>query len=78
MKSKIRKKIHSALLEMMEENNENQYICDDKYFENPLIKLTDFGFYSINNDGKKDGFLINLINNKLSIAYSHNTNQKIH
>ncbi len=45
MKSRIRKKIHSALLEMMDENNESQYLCDDKYIENPQIKLTDFGFY---------------------------------
>ncbi len=45
MKSRIRKKIHSALIEMMDENEENQYICDNKYIENPQIKLTDFGFY---------------------------------
>jgi serine/threonine-protein kinase SRPK3 len=30
---------------MMDKNDENQYLCDDKYFENPQIKLTDFGFY---------------------------------
>jgi serine/threonine-protein kinase SRPK3 len=50
MKAKIRKKIHSALLEMMDENEENQYLCDDKYFENPQIKLTDFGFYCHKDD----------------------------
>jgi serine/threonine-protein kinase SRPK3 len=45
MKSKIRKKLHSALIEMMDENEENSYLCDDKYFDNLQIKLTDFGFY---------------------------------
>ncbi len=45
MKSRVRKKIHLALIEMMDENEENQYLCNDKYFENPQIKLTDFGFY---------------------------------
>lgn len=45
MKLKIRRKIHSALIEMMDENEENQYLCDDKYFQNLQIKLTDFGFY---------------------------------
>jgi serine/threonine-protein kinase SRPK3 len=45
MKSRIRKKIHSALIEMMDENEENNYLCDDKYFDNLQIKLTDFGFY---------------------------------
>lgn len=45
MKSKIRKKIHSALIEMMDENEENNYLCDDKYFDNLQIKLSDFGFY---------------------------------
>ncbi len=45
IKSKIRKKIHAALIDMMDENNENQYLCDDIYIENPQIKLTDFGFY---------------------------------
>ncbi len=50
MKAKIRKKIHNALLEMMDENEESQYLCDDKYFENPQIKLTDFGFYCHKDD----------------------------
>jgi serine/threonine-protein kinase SRPK3 len=50
MKLRIRKKIHAALLETMDENEENQYLCNDKYFENPLIKLSDFGFYCSNND----------------------------
>jgi serine/threonine-protein kinase SRPK3 len=50
MKTKIRKKIHAALLGMMDENEENQYLCDDKYFENPQIKLTDFGFYCHKDD----------------------------
>jgi serine/threonine-protein kinase SRPK3 len=45
MKSRIRKKIHSALIEMMDENEEDKYLCDDKYFDNLQIKLTDFGFY---------------------------------
>ena len=45
MKSRIRKKIHSALIEMMDENEESNYLCDDKYFNNLQIKLTDFGFY---------------------------------
>ena len=45
MKTKIRKKIHTALIEMMDENDENSYLCDDKYFNNLQIKLTDFGFY---------------------------------
>jgi serine/threonine-protein kinase SRPK3 len=50
LKSRVRKKIHSALIEMMDENNENQYLCDDKYIENPQIKLTDFGFYCHKNE----------------------------
>jgi len=45
MKARIRKKIHSALINMMDENDENQYLCDDSYIENPHVKLTDFGFY---------------------------------
>ena len=45
MKSRIRKKIHTALIEMMDENEEDNNLCDDKYFDNLKIKLTDFGFY---------------------------------
>ncbi len=45
MKSRIRKKIHTALIDMMDENDEDKYLCDDKYFDNLQIKLTDFGFY---------------------------------
>jgi serine/threonine-protein kinase SRPK3 len=45
MKVRIRKKIHSALIDMMDENEESPFLCDDVYIENPHIKLTDFGFY---------------------------------
>ena len=45
MKIRIRKKIHSALINMMDENEESSYLCDDSYIENPHIKLSDFGFY---------------------------------
>ncbi len=45
MKVRIRKKIHSALINMMDENEESSYLCDDSYIENPHIKLSDFGFY---------------------------------
>jgi serine/threonine-protein kinase SRPK3 len=45
MKARIRKKIHSALINMMDENDESSYLCDDTYIENLHIKLSDFGFY---------------------------------
>jgi len=45
MKLKIRKSIHSALIDMMDENEESSFLCEDKYILEPHIKLTDFGFY---------------------------------
>jgi serine/threonine-protein kinase SRPK3 len=44
-KYKIRQSIHKTIIEMMEENTENPYMCDDKYIDNPIIKITDFGFF---------------------------------
>jgi serine/threonine protein kinase len=40
----------------MENNDENSYYCDDKYFQNPLIKLTDFGFFCHNSEQFNESF----------------------
>ena len=56
LKTKIRRKIHQAIIGMMDDNNEDQYTCDDKYFENPIIKLTDFGFFCPNSEKFNDSF----------------------
>jgi serine/threonine-protein kinase SRPK3 len=56
IKLKIRKKIHKAIIEIMDDNNEDKYMCDNKYFENPIIKLTDFGFYCHNSEKFNNSF----------------------
>ncbi len=56
LKVKIRRKIHQAIIGMMEDNEENQYLCDDKYFENPIIKLTDFGFFCPHSEKFNESF----------------------
>ncbi len=56
IKSKIRKKIHRAIIEMMDENEESPYLCDDKYFDNLTIKLTDFGFFCLNTEQFNESF----------------------
>lgn len=56
IKMKIREKIHSAIIEGMEENNEDSYICNDKYFDNLNIKLTDFGFFCHNTEKFNNSF----------------------
>jgi serine/threonine-protein kinase SRPK3 len=56
LKTKIRKKIHQAIIGMMEDNKEDQYTCDDKYFQNPIVKLTDFGFYCPNSEKYNESF----------------------
>ncbi len=56
IKLKIRDKIHSTLIETMETNDESPYLCDDKYFTNPLIKITDFGFYCHNSEKFNESF----------------------
>jgi serine/threonine-protein kinase SRPK3 len=45
MKVKIRRKIHQAIVGMFDENSEDCYLCDEKYINDPLIRLTDFGFF---------------------------------
>ncbi len=53
VKHKIRRTVHQKIMENMpEENNDtsdnkcsSQYLCDDKYINNPQIKITDFGFF---------------------------------
>jgi serine/threonine-protein kinase SRPK3 len=45
MKFKIRKSIHEAIINLIDDNEESAYSCDDSFIENPHIKLTDFGFY---------------------------------
>jgi serine/threonine-protein kinase SRPK3 len=55
-KHEIRKKIHEAIMKSFDINNDNQYLCDDKYFENPHIKLTDFGFFCHNSEKFNDSF----------------------
>lgn len=48
VKMKIRKSIHKKIIDDMESldiNNNNKYFCDNKYFENPEIIITDFGNY---------------------------------
>jgi serine/threonine-protein kinase SRPK3 len=57
-KNKIRKIVHQKIMDSItkEENDINhnnnhndsddsQYLCDDKYINNPQIKITDFGFF---------------------------------
>lgn len=55
-RQRIRKKVHSAIIESMEKNNENPYYCNDKYFQNPIIKLTDFGFFCHNSEKFNESF----------------------
>lgn len=48
IKLKIRKSIHKKIIEDMESldiNDKNKYFCDENYFKNPQIIITDFGNY---------------------------------
>lgn len=49
-KHRIRKKVHCAIMDTMGENNENPFHCNEDYFLNPHIKLTDFGFFCKNTE----------------------------
>ena len=47
-KIKIRKSVHKKIIEDMESldiNDNNKYFCDDNYFQNPELIITDFGNY---------------------------------
>ena len=47
-KIRIRKSIHKKIIDDMASldlNDKNKYFCDDKYFENPELIITDFGNY---------------------------------
>ena len=55
-KIKIRKQIHKAIIENMEKNEENHNFCNDKYFQNPHVLLTDFGFYCGKNEQFNETF----------------------
>lgn len=44
-RQRIRLKVHRAIIENMETNTEDQYKCNDNYFNNITIKLTDFGCF---------------------------------
>ncbi len=55
-KIKIRKQIHKTIIEKMGDNEENHNFCSDKYFQNPQIKLTDFGFYCHKNEQFNETF----------------------
>ncbi len=51
VKHKIRKMVHQNIMESItlndndEQKCDSQYLCDDKYINNPQIKITDFGFF---------------------------------
>jgi serine/threonine-protein kinase SRPK3 len=65
-KHKIRRIVHQKIMELIsinedkENNDENyidsQYMCDDKYINNPLIKITDFGFFCHKSEQFNDSF----------------------
>ncbi len=55
-KQKIRKTVHHTIMENIKENEESQYLCDEKYFDNPHIKLTDFGFFCHNSEQFNESF----------------------
>ena len=47
-KVRIRKSIHKKIIDDMESldiNDNNKYFCNDSYFENPHLIITDFGNY---------------------------------
>ena len=47
-KIKIRKSVHKKIIDDMASldiNDKNKYFCDEKYFKNPHIIITDFGNY---------------------------------
>jgi serine/threonine protein kinase len=44
-KMRIRKKIHKTIIDNLPEIDIDGNHCDSKYFANPKIRLTDFGFY---------------------------------
>jgi len=59
IKMKIRKSIHKKIIDDMESldiNNNNKYFCDDKYFENPEIIITDFGNYCPDDEQFNESF----------------------
>ena len=55
-KLKIRKKIHSSLLENINGFNDLKYKVDDKYFDDIRIKLTDFGHFCPDEDIMEEDF----------------------
>ncbi len=55
-KIKIRKKIHSSLLENINGFNDLKYTVNDKYFDDIKIKLTDFGHFCPDEDIMEEDF----------------------
>ena len=55
-KLKIRKKIHKSFTEDMKGYEKEKFLVDDKYFENPTIKITDFGHFCPDEDIMEEDF----------------------
>ena len=55
-KLKIRRKIHKSFTEDMKGFEKEKFIVDDKYFENPTIKITDFGHFCPDEDIMEEDF----------------------
>ncbi len=60
-KHKIRRIVHQKIMESIDISKQNeeidcQYTCDDKYIQNPLIKITDFGFFCHKSEQFNDSF----------------------
>ena len=55
-KMKVRKLVHTKIIENMPIVNETQYMCDNKYIENPIIKISDFGFFCHDKDQYNESF----------------------
>lgn len=55
-KLRIRKKIHEAIMETCPPVETSPYTFDEKYLINPIVKLTDFGFYCSKNEQFNEQF----------------------
>ena len=55
-KLRMRKTIHEKIIAGMPYIDTSPYICKDKYIENPMIKITDFGFYCHDNEQFNESF----------------------